>query len=248
MAVRFQTVQDQFVAYIRDPQNCPPPADVDPERMAIYRELFFNNIDSFLSNSFPVMRRILNDEQWYLLANTFYGKHPCQTPYFSGIAEEFLEFLTENKSLLVFPFQLELAHYEWCETALATAQSKPDYVDSSVLDRIENKLLRLSPVAWVLAYQYPVHRISAHFQPSEKHDKPTLLTVYRNQNDDVKFIEIAPLTYHLLKKFEPDSREVKEVVSELIQEVGNAVDNDLTCHAMVAVNQMIEKGILVEPF
>ena len=30
-----------------------------------------------------------------------------------------------------------------------------------------------SPVAWLLSYQYPVHRIRPDFQPTEPHEQPT---------------------------------------------------------------------------
>jgi len=41
----FQQHQAAFAAYIRNPENSPLPVGVKPERMAMYRELFFNNID-----------------------------------------------------------------------------------------------------------------------------------------------------------------------------------------------------------
>ena len=65
MRVDFKAKQLEFAAYIRDPENNPLPADVQPQRMAMYRELFFNNIDSFLSANFPVLRTLLNDRQWF---------------------------------------------------------------------------------------------------------------------------------------------------------------------------------------
>ncbi|HEX2138849.1 MAG TPA: DNA-binding domain-containing protein, partial [Woeseiaceae bacterium] len=60
----FQQKQRAFAAHIRDPDHCSPPAGVEDRRMAIYRELFFNNLDNLLGKSFPVLRAILGDEEW----------------------------------------------------------------------------------------------------------------------------------------------------------------------------------------
>jgi hypothetical protein len=72
--VDFKSKQAEFAAYIRDPQNNPVPADVKEQRMAMYRELFFNNIEGFLSGNFPVLRKILDDPQWFALAQGLFAK------------------------------------------------------------------------------------------------------------------------------------------------------------------------------
>ncbi len=63
----------------------------------MYRELFFNNIEGFLSGNFPVLRKILDDQQWFALVQDFFAKHPCQSPYFSEIPEEFLDYLQNER-------------------------------------------------------------------------------------------------------------------------------------------------------
>ena len=45
MANQFQETQYQFAAYIRDPEHQPIPDQLESRRMAIYRDLFFNNIE-----------------------------------------------------------------------------------------------------------------------------------------------------------------------------------------------------------
>jgi len=199
MKVDFKAKQFEFAAYIRDPENNPPPADVPPQRMAMYRELFFNNIDSFLSANFPVLRAILNDRQWFELGQDFFAKHANQSPHFSEIPEEFLAYLqNERDSSDDFPFMLELAHYEWVEMALSIAKETitANYQD---LDDLYNRRIRLSPLAWPLAYQYPVQKISPAFLPETAPEQATFLIVYRNPDDEVNFIEITPITYRLLE-------------------------------------------------
>jgi len=199
MSVDFKVKQHEFAAYIRDPENNLPPADVNPERMAMYRELFFNNIDGFLSANFPVLRAILNDRQWLELGQDFFAKHINHSPHFSKIPEEFLDYLqNERDSSGDFPFLLELAHYEWVEMALSIAKETVP-VNYQSLDNLQNLCIQLSPLAWPLAYQYPVQKISPDFLPETAPELATFLIVYRNLDDEVNFMEITPITYRLLE-------------------------------------------------
>ncbi len=52
----FQQKQYAFAAHIRDPENNPAPDGVEDRRMAIYRELFFNNLHNLLGSTFPVIK------------------------------------------------------------------------------------------------------------------------------------------------------------------------------------------------
>jgi len=42
----FQDKQYAFAAHLRDPDNVPAPEGIEERRMAVYRELFFNNLFS----------------------------------------------------------------------------------------------------------------------------------------------------------------------------------------------------------
>jgi len=199
MSQNFKSTQLAFAAYIRDPQQNPMPVDVAESRMAMYRALFFNNIEGFLSGNFPVLRALLNDEQWLALTQDFYAKHPCHTPYFLQIPAEFLSYLQHERQCETdFPFMLELAHYEWVEMALATSEEEVVTHDKN-LNELLNHAIALSPLAWPLAYQYPVHKIGPDFLPLAASAQPTFIVVYRDTLDDVNFIEITSLTYRMLE-------------------------------------------------
>jgi len=200
MSVDFKQTQLAFSAYIRDPFNNPKPKDVKPERMQTYRELFFNNIDSFLSSNFPVLRTILDDNQWFELSQDFFAKHPCSTPYFSEIPEEFIDYLqNERQSETDFPFLLELAHYEWVEMALSISQEQITINTESFIDNLANERISLSALAWPLVYQFPVQQISPDFLPTVIPENPTFLLVYRAVDDEVNFVQLPPITFRLLQ-------------------------------------------------
>ena len=203
MGVDFKVKQAEFAAFIRDPHSQPLPADVNPQRMAMYRELFFNNINSFLSSNFPVLRAILDDRLWLALAQDFFAEHHCQTPHFSEIAEEFLDYLQNERDCSDdLPFMLELAHYEWVEMALSIAQATPEFGDTAFVEQVLQRKISLSPLAWPLVYQYPVEKIGPDFLPKSAPDQPSYLIVYRDRNDQVHFMQTTPVTFHLLQLIE----------------------------------------------
>ncbi len=247
--VDFSAKQHEFAAYIRDPENNPAPDDVNEQRMAMYRELFFNNINSFLSSNFPVLRAILNDAQWFELAQDFFARHRSVSPHFSAIPEEFLDYLqNEHDHSGDFPFMLELAHYEWVEMALSIAKEElviNDRVIDKAIDDLLTKNIRLSPLAWPLAYQYPVQKISPDYLPAEPPGQPTCLIVYRNSDDVVNFIEITPITYRLLEILQEHESLLTETCLQQIADESKHPNPELIISGGLQIlKELAEKNII----
>ena len=197
----FQQTQLAFAAYIREAGRSPKPPDVADQRMAAYRELFFNNIESFLATGFPVLKSILKEEAWTHLIRDFYARHRCRTPLFLQIPQEFLSYLEHERPALSGdpPFMNELAHYEWVELALRVAEDEPPSLRPDLAASLPNVRLSLSPVAWPLAYRFPVHGIGPVNQPDAAPAAATFLVVYRDREDIVRFTEINQATYLVLQ-------------------------------------------------
>ena len=245
MSIDFKAKQSEFAAYIRDPDNNPAPPDVKEQRITMYRELFFNNIDNFLSSNFPVLRQILDDRQWFELAQDFFARHRCQSPYFSEIPEEFLAFLqNERANAGDFPFLLELAHYEWVEMALSIA--KEDAIaDQHQPENLLEQRLQVSPLAWPLAYRYPVHKIAPAFLPVEAPAEPTFLIVYRDLQDEVLFLEITAMTYRLLDILQQnDGVSAKDGLKQLAGESGHADPSAIIAAGLQILETLHEKTII----
>jgi len=198
----FVARQLDFAAHIRNPDVHPRPGDVEPRRMQIYLDLFYNNIESFLAGAFPVAKRTLGDERWHVLARDFVHRHASTAPYFLEISQEFLTFLAEDGPTGVPPWLLELCHYEWVELALSVAEED---IPAEGIDPEGDLLIGepvVSPLVWKLAYHYPVHHIGPDFQPDAPGATPTQLVVYRRRDDRVKFMVVTPLTMALLDELE----------------------------------------------
>lgn len=216
----FQKTQRDFCAHIRNPADVPAPINIEDRRMAVYRDLFFNNISSFLEGGFPVLRSLYSDEAWLRLARAFFSNHRCKTPYFAKISEEFLTFLQNDYEPTDSdpPFLLELAHYEWVELALAVVD---DTTDISGINRNGNLLLEipvLSPTAWLLSYQWPVQHISPEFQPLTPPQEPNYIVVYRDRSDAVAFIEANPVTARLFELLENNKNDTGQMLLDSIAE------------------------------
>ena len=243
----FKKKQSEFAAYIRDPENNPLPGDVKKQRMDMYRELFFNNINSFLISNFPVLHRILDEKQWTALAQDFFSKHSCKTPYFTEIPEEFIRYLqTDRKSIdNEPPFMLELAHYEWVEMALMIAKETFPVIDQSLIERPLDYKIALSPLAWPLVYQYPVHKISPAYQPDNLPEQPIYLVVYRDPGFEVRFLAITSTIFRLLQIIqEQEGILATDCIKQIIQESGQTDPKAISSGGVKALRTLAEKGII----
>ena len=244
----FQKKQFAFAAHIRDPEHVAAPDGVEDRRMAIYRHLFFNNLLNLLSNMFPVLKKLLPDTKWRSLVRQFMQRHRAETPYFLQLPEEFLAFLQNEYELQEddFPFLIELAHYEYIELALSISEERNDLTgvdpDGDLLANVPVK----SDLTWVYAYQYPVHRISSDYIPTEPAGQPVFLAVYRGIDDKVGFLELNPITAGLLELIsQNDSQASGEDLLRTLAEQVNYPDVDaLIQHGATALEEMRQLEIL----
>ena len=193
----FIDVQLDFSAHIRNPEKYNKPADVDHRHMQIYLDLFFNNVNNFLSTTFPVAKSLLSDQQWLELVRAFFHQHPSQSPYFLQISEEFLTFLSEKNNLQLPDFYLELCHYEWVEMSLDVMADED--IPEVLMEPELNATVVINPYSRCLVYEYPVHNIGPSYQPDAKPHQPTFLIVLRNMDHEVRFVASNPLTHQLLQ-------------------------------------------------
>jgi hypothetical protein len=246
----FQQLQYAFTAAVRNPDQSEPPGNVAPERMALYRELIFNNLESFIASGFPVLRGLLEGVAWNTLIREFLRCHRSTTPCFSGIPAEFLAFLRDERGARPEdpPFLLELAHYEWVELALAVAEDEPPPQNPDLLaDPLRCRIV-LSPVAWPLVYQYPVHRIGPQQQPASPPAEPTFLAVYRSRDDLVRFLEINAPTYRLLHQLEVEpALPATDYLEGLARELGQADPQSLFEYGAGLLRKLAERGVIGVP-
>ncbi|QQZ29139.1 DUF2063 domain-containing protein [Thiothrix subterranea] len=237
-----EAYQRAFAAHLRDPAANPPPAGVDAARAGVYVELLFNNVEDFLSNCFPVIRSILDDDAWNALVRQFYAEHACTTPYFREIPAEFVQWLTSTSLSERPPFLLELAHYEWVEIPLTLADATIDWQhidpDGDLLDGTPV----LNPVMLLQSYQYPVHRISAAYQPHTP--EPTHLLLIRNRENKIDFIELNAITAKLVKHLQ-EGENARKALTRIAVEIQHQNIEQLLAFGLTLLHQFQQQHVLL---
>lgn len=241
-------LQTSFAAHIRDPQGVAAPEGIEDRRMGIYRELFFNNISGFLSNNFPVLRTLYKDDEWTNLCREFFRDYRCHTPLFPELPREFLQYLQDHRQDHEGdpPFMLELAHYEWIELALSLDESEFDAIDVNPDGNLLSNNPVLSPLAWPLSYQYPVHRIRVGFQPDTPPDKATHLLVWRKQDYTIKFMELNEISLLLVHNMkEEPARSGLELLTNIAEIINHPKPEVVLEGGKILLNELKEKQIIL---
>jgi uncharacterized protein len=238
---RTHELQYAFTAHLRDPEQRHAPAGIEDRRMGIYRNLIFNNTESFISANFPVIRTLYGDAEWNALVRDFFREHLCHTPLFPEFGREFLRYLEARQQLGKDdpPFLLELAHYEWAELALSLDEHDIANVPHDAAGDPLTGVPVISPVACVLAYRFPVHRIGPEFRPREAPAEPTVLLLVRGRDDEVRFHEINALSALLIEKLQQNEvRTGLECLDDLLEERDARGREELRSHGAAVLAEL----------
>lgn len=214
-------LQKAFADHIRDPENHPVPAGVEDRRMAVYRGLFFRNLRGLISRSYPVVRKLYDDETWDGIIRDFMIRHRPTTPVFPEMPREFLRYLQDVRDASSDPpFLIELAHYEWQEVVIGLDQAESEAVECDPQGDPVTGIPVPTPVLRQLRYTWPVHRISPAYRPDTPPDQPTDLLVYRNREYRVRFMALNPVSMRLVQllqenRDQPGLAILKRIAEEL---------------------------------
>jgi len=249
-AATFKQTQYAFTAHIRQPDTHSAPTDIEDRRMKIYRDLFYNNVESFMSTTYPVLCEILGKQRWHALVRDYFANHKAHTPLFPEMPREFLVYLEHEREAQQddFPFMLELAHYEWIELALSISELTDDTTKLSNTADFLNEIPVLSNLAWQLSYQFPVHQISSEFLPTEPNEQPTHIIASRlNDEDQVNFTEVNPVIARLLQLITDSEKKLSG--SQLLTQIANELDNpnidSIIDFGLQTLNELHNKNIIV---
>ena len=245
---KFQDVQYQFTAHLRDPERNPAPSEIEDRRMEIYRGLLYRNVQGFIASGFPVLRKLYDDEPWHNMVRDFFSTHQSHSPYFKDISKEFIDYLANEREPQPEdpPFLLELAHYEWLEIHLTFADAD---IDWDLIDRggdLMHAPLVLSPLMQLNRYEFPVHKIKPSFQPESAPEQPTFLLVYRDQKEKVGFMEVNPMTARLIGLIsEHPEQSGEEILHSLARDIPSMREEVILHGGHTTLVQLREKDIIL---
>ena len=202
----FQQVQQAFCQWLRQPAQDLSTAvqGVAVDRMQVYRELLFNNVQNFIDMVFPVARSLVPRHHWELLQQDFFAQAQCQSPFYMDISKEFLDYLqqAEHAVLGSYPWLIELLHVEWMELHVELADFNwPDPLQVLSADALteldEDTELALSVPLWVLGYRWPVYQWRVGQALQDIQESPGFILVWRDREDERCQLVLSP-AYALL--------------------------------------------------
>ncbi|UTW43106.1 putative DNA-binding domain-containing protein [bacterium SCSIO 12844] len=245
MVADFQQLQIAFTKQIRHGSDEKSDLkEVPAERIEVYRSCFISSIKEILTNCFPILSEILKGSRWQLLVENFYAHSHAQTPLFYEVPEEFLSYLLENKPFIdELPFINELAHYEWMELVLDIAEGNPAKPTVDVIN-FESAKLYVSSLAEVVAYHYKVHHINLSYQPTVDEQVATYLCIYRNDQDQVKFMELNAVSAKFILMLKDKPKVAIKAMQELASELNIADVNQFVLSNQTLVTKLLNVGIL----
>ncbi len=246
----FQKIQYTFTAHIRQPNSNAAPANIEDRRMQVYNRLFYNNVEDFMSTTYPVLCEILGDQRWHALVRDYFANHKAHTPLFPEMPREFLVYLEDERQPQTddLPFMLELAHYEWIELALGISELSNDLSQLSKQANFLDEVPVLSSLAWLLNYQFPVHQVSSDYQPERPSEQPTHIVASRLEDSaQISFTEVNPVIARLLQLIKENTQLLtgKELLIQIANELGNPDTNSIINFGQQTLNDLNNKGIII---
>ena len=240
-------LQQRFAAHLRDPERCPAPPGLEDQRLGVYRDLFYRNVEGFMANAFPVLRRITPDARWHALVRDYFARHRAQTPLFPRMPAEFVRYLAEERDARGDPpFLAELAHYEWLEAEVYFDSRELDDVSVDTDTDLEHGAPIANPVMRLHAYTYPVHRIGPGFLPTAAPPAPTYLAVFRRRDDSVAFMELNAVAARLLDLVvADDGRSARELLSGIADELDHPQPRSIVDAGLQTLRDFLERGVLL---
>lgn len=244
----FQRYQQEFCAYIRDPIQQPRPKNVPAKRMAVYKEIVFNNLFESVSACFPVAQQVLGKRDWLNLVRAFLREHSANSPIFRKIPEEFLSFLASQTASNLPPYLQSLCHYEWIELFVSSManSSAETAINTRAIDPTGDLLAGqpvFSSTMQLLHYNYAVQKISPRYKPKAK--VSTQLLVYRDAEYVVKFVELNPVTYRLIELLQQEATTSKQALTTVANELNHPQAESVIQFGLEILEDLRNQGIIL---
>ena len=240
----FQRYQLAFTARLRDPHNQPPIAGVPRERMAVYEEIVFNNLFESVSACFPVAQKVLGKRKWLKLTQAFLREYSASTPFFRKIPEQFLHYLQTNQQEQALPpYLYSLSHYEWVELFVASIPEDKHHGSTDASGDLAKQQPVFTASMQLLDYEYPVHKISQRHKP--EHKESTQLLVYRNADDQVKFIELNAVTHRLLTLLLQQAITGEQALTLIAEELQHPQPESIIQFGLGVLEDLRQQGVII---
>jgi len=213
----FVELQHAFTRHLRDPENVPPPGAHEERRLAIYRYAVRANVARFMADNYPRVRAVMCDLRWEAMLHDYIVRHVSRTSVFAELPIEFLAYLKhERNDRDDPPFLHELAHFDWLETLVGVDVQVIDFTGIDCEGDLLTGIPVVNPTLRLVSYAYPVHAITAEFQPREAPAQATRIAAYRDPANRYGFLDLNPTAAELIEVLlEHQGHSGREVLTEM---------------------------------
>ena len=239
----FRQYQLQFSGHIRNPHGHQRPAGVTAKRMQVYTDLVFNNLESSLASCFPVAKKVLGIRLWKKIIRAFLMQHQSRSPIFRKIPEEFLRFLQSAEDLPAYLYSL--AHYEWMELAISVLDADVDMQQVEINGDLLDATPVFAPALALLSYDYPVHKISPRSRPAQPLAQPACLLIFRDTEDNVRFIELNQVTAMLVDMLKTGEMTGRQVLEQMALELGHPDPQAIIQFGLDILASLKQQGVIL---
>lgn len=241
MTESLRALQLAWARHLRDP-SLPPPQDIAPQRMALYRALCVGAVDGLLAGSFPRLRRALQAPGWQALVARFYARHRCETPLFPEVGGELVDYLSGPDAADLPAWVAELAHFEWTQQALLLAAAPAPAMSVTAIDA--DRVPTLSPLVRLCGYRWPVDGDEAALSRLDAApDTPNLLIVQRGDDHELRILRLTVFSYRLLRAVSTQRLSSREHLRALAEEAGEPAGRVLE-HGLDVLARLQALGIV----
>ncbi|MDM8166505.1 DUF2063 domain-containing protein [Roseovarius sp.] len=168
-------------------------------RFAVYRNNVAVGLTDALETSFPVITKLIGQENFRKVAGTFLRQHPPQNPMMMTYGAEFPAFLSTFQPLQHLGYLPDVARLEQAlRIAYHAADARP--IDPAILqslppDALAETRFTLAPATQLIASRWPVHAIWAFNMEDGPKPQPGPQTVLITRPDyDPQMTPLSPGT------------------------------------------------------
>lgn len=164
--------QASFHAALLEAKTPAPPGLTDGQgrpagrRFDIYRNNVAVSLSEALADSFPVIQKLLGDENFRNISALYIRQHPPNSPLMMFYGADFADFLAEFPPLAHLPYLPDVARLEQALReayhAADAAPIAPEELADVPAEALADLRLSLAPPVRVLHSEYPIHAIWAY--------------------------------------------------------------------------------------
>jgi hypothetical protein len=218
-------------------------AGLPAHRLLLYRELSRNGISSAIRKQIPRTASRLGS-LFADYASRFCSEELPRSHYVRDMAFEFVAWVAPRWEVddAVPAYLFDLARHELCAFEVAGARIQDEAPGGADLSL--DSALTFDASTRLMRYRYAVHLLAADEDArDEPKAEPTALLAYRDDEHEVRYLELTPLAAALIARL-LDGRTLRQAVVDACAETGHSLDDSVLSSSAELLSDLARRGVL----